>query len=232
MEHRALVRDVGRVLAAHADPVKAARMQAYMKSAMPYRGVQTPLQRTVFQDVFGAHPLPDWQTWHDTVLALWRGARYREERYAAIALAGDRRYVAHQTLETLPLYDELIVTGAWWDYVDALATHRIGTLLARYPLETTRVLRAWSRDGDMWRRRTAILAQITFNDRTDARLLFDCIGPNLCDRQFFIRKAIGWALRQYARTDPATVRAYVRAHERELSALSRREALKHLAHEA
>jgi 3-methyladenine DNA glycosylase AlkD len=220
------------VLAAHADPVKAAGMQAYMKSAMPCRGVQTPLQRSLFRDVFGAHPLPDWQAWHDTVLALWRTARYREERYAAVALAGERRYAAHQTLEALPLFDEMIVTGAWWDYVDALATHRIGTLLGRYPEEMTRVLRAWSRDDDTWRRRTAILAQITFRDRTDSTLLFDCLDANLGDRQFFIRKAIGWALRQYARTDPVAVRAYVRVHERDLSALSRREALKHIGQEA
>ena len=212
----------------HADPAKAAGMQAYMKSAMPYRGVQTPVQRAIWRQIVPAHPLPDSATWRDTVLALWRGARYREERYGAIALAGDRRYAPFQTPDTIPLYDEMIVTGAWWDYVDAIATRRIGTLLEHYPGDLKPVLRRWSRDADLWRRRTAILAQITFKSRTDVRLLHDCLTPNLADRNFFIRKAIGWALRQYAWTDPQAVREYVGRHRAALSPLSVREALKNI----
>jgi 3-methyladenine DNA glycosylase AlkD len=229
MAHRRLVRTVREGLAHHADPVRAAGMQAYMKSAMPYRGVQTPLQRVIFRAAFDAHELGDSEAWHDTLLALWRGARFREERYAAIALAGCCRYAPFQTLQTLPLYDELIVTGAWWDYVDAIATQRIGGLLARFPGRMKPLLRRWSRDANPWRRRAAILAQITFKQRTDTALLFDGIEPNLGDREFFIRKAIGWALRQYAWTDPDAIRAYVARHEGELSALSRREALKNIA---
>ena len=122
----------------------------------------------------------------------------------------------------------MIVTGAWWDYVDAIAAHQVGTVLRRHPGETKRLLRRWSRDPDLWRRRTAILAQLSFKADTDLRLLYDCIAPNLSDREFFIRKAIGWALRQYGWTNPEEVRRYVTEHEAELSPLSRREALKNL----
>jgi 3-methyladenine DNA glycosylase AlkD len=133
------------------------------------------------------------------VLALWRSATHREERYAALALARQRKAQAFQTLEALPLYEEMIVSGAWWDFVDELASHAIGELLERYPREMRRTLREWSRSGDLWKRRAAILAQLGFRDATDTKLLYACIRPSLSSREFFLRKAIGWALRQLAR---------------------------------
>jgi 3-methyladenine DNA glycosylase AlkD len=226
---RPLLAEVRRELARAADPVRAPAMQAYMKSAMPFRGVAGPAQARICTAVFSRHPLPDFDAWRDTALALWRGATYREERYAALMLTGARRYQAFQRLETIPMYEELIVTGAWWDFVDLIASRRIGPLLAAHPRPLSALMRRWSRDRNMWKRRTAILCQLSFKHDTDARLLFACIEPNLGDREFFIRKAIGWALRQYARTSPETVRAYVRSRGDRLSALSRREAMKHLA---
>jgi 3-methyladenine DNA glycosylase AlkD len=224
-----LVRAVRHALARAGDPERAAAMRAYMKSALPYRGVPSPDQRCIWRTVFPQFPIADPESWQATILVLWRGAAYREERYAAMALAGERRYDAWQTLEAIPMYEELIVTGAWWDYVDTIAAHRIGHLLETHPAAMRPLLRRWSRDEHLWKRRTAILAQLTFKERTDTRLLFACIDANLADTAFFIRKAIGWALRQYARTDPEAVSAYVRRHASRLSGLSRREATKHLA---
>jgi 3-methyladenine DNA glycosylase AlkD len=203
-------------------------MQAYMKSAMPFYGVPTALRRQVCRRAFAAHPLDGFERWQATVLALWRQARHREERYAAIDLAGDRRYAAHQDLRTLPMYEELVATGAWWDLVDPVATHRLGTLLERDPAAMSPVMRAWARDQDLWKRRSAILCQVRRKAATDRSLLYDCIAPNLDERSFWIRKAIGWALREYARTDPAEVARYVEGAGDALSPLSRREALKHV----
>jgi 3-methyladenine DNA glycosylase AlkD len=211
-----------------ADPDKAPQMQAYMKSSMPYYGVNAPMQRDIWRRVFRARVLTDKASWQATVLALWRTARFREERYAALALTGERPYAPYQTLDTLPMYEELIVTGAWWDYVDLIAGKRIGDLLKRHPRDMKPLLRAWSRGGDLWKRRTAILAQLGFKAATDRRLLYDCIEPNIEDGEFFIRKAIGWALRQYAWTDPIEVRRYVNANRERLSSLSVREALKNV----
>jgi 3-methyladenine DNA glycosylase AlkD len=123
----------------------------------------------------------------------------------------------HRTAAALPMYEELIVTGAWWDLVDEVATRLVGELELGF-------LRSWAVDPDLWKRRTAIIAQITRKDRTDAELLFDCIEPNRGDREFFIRKAIGWALREYSKVDPDAVVRYCATHE--LSPLSRREALR------
>ena len=128
----------------------------------------------------------------------------------------------------LPVFEEFIVTGAWWDYVDATA-HLVGEVLRADRTWMTRELRRWSRDGDMWKRRAAILCQLRFKTGTDLDLLYGCIDPNLADREFFIRKAIGWALRQYAWTDPGAVVRYVRTHRERLSPLSQREALKHVS---
>jgi 3-methyladenine DNA glycosylase AlkD len=223
-----VIADVRRELASAANSKNAPAMQAYMKSTMPYRGVNSPAQLRIWKAVFERRPLVDFDTWQDTALALWREATYREERYGAIALTGARQYRHFQTLATIPMYEEFVVNGAWWDYVDVIASRRIGALLERYPAAISRRMRGWSRARDMWKRRTAILSQLSRKEHTDALLLYECIEPNLADREFFIRKAIGWALRQYAWTNPDAVRSYVRAHAARLSPLSLREATKHL----
>ena len=162
------------------------------------------------------------------MLGLWRGARYREERYGAIELTGVKRFDRFQDMAALPMYEEMIVTGAWWDLVDGIAGHRLGLLLRRFPREMRKEMLAWSRSDDLWKRRSAILCQLTFKKATDLDLLYATIEPALASKEFFLRKAIGWALRQYAWTDPEEVRRYVREHEKELSPLSKREALKNV----
>lgn len=224
----ALIAAVRVELARLGSPEQATAMQAYMKSAMPFRGVRAPQQTRAFRAIFAAHPLGSAEEWRATVLALWREAAFREERYAALALLGDRRYRAYRTPDALPLYEELIVTGAWWDVVDGVAIHRMGELLARAPEPVRATMLAWSADPDRWKRRTAILCQCARKRETDEALLFACIAPNLGDGDFFIRKAIGWALREYAKVQPEAVRHYVRVQADALSPLSRREALKHL----
>jgi 3-methyladenine DNA glycosylase AlkD len=160
----------------------------------------------------------------DTAQMLWREAQYREERYAATALTGLPQAVGR--LELLDLHREMVVTGAWWDHVDEVS-HRVGDVLRAHRDAMTPVIRAWARDPDLWLRRTAILCQLDAKADTDVELLTEVLEANGADGEFFVRKAIGWALRQYARTDPAWVVAYVDAHP-VLSPLSRREALKHL----
>lgn len=225
----ALVTQIRRVLADHADPDKAAGMRRYMKSEMAYRGIQTPLRRRLCRGVFQAHPIEDERAWRESVLDLWRNAEYREERYAALALLGAREYGSFRTLDTLPLLEELVVTGAWWDYVDEIASHRLRELLERHPAEMSREMRGWSRDPDKWKRRASIICQLNRKRETDTELLFDCIESNLADPDFFIRKGIGWALRSLAWTDLATVESFIARNAEQISPLSRREALKNAA---
>lgn len=216
------------VLAKHADSAKAPRMQRYMKSAMPYYGVSAPVQHRLWREVSREHPVGSCEELRRVALELWRDARYREERYAAIGLADLPRYRACQTLDALPMYEEMIVTGAWWDYVDFLATHHLGNVLRSEPARMKRLMRRWARDRDLWKRRAAILCQIRFKADTDVDLLYACIEPSLDDNDFFIRKAIGWALREVAKRDPDWVRSFVADRGGVLSGLSQREALKNI----
>ena len=223
-----LARDLRRALADVADPERAAPMRAYMKSAMPFLGVGAVPLRRVCREVFAGVDFPSAAAFRRAALSLWRGARYREERHCAIELTGHRRFDRFQDLAALPMYEEMIVTGAWWDYVDAIASHRLGLLLRRFPREMRKEMLAWSHSDHLWKRRSAILCQLTFKKDTDLDLLYAVIEPALGSREFFLRKAVGWALRQHGWTDPKEVRRYVREHEKQLSGLSKREALKNL----
>ncbi len=234
MVHRDLVETVRGELARHADPERAAGQQRYMKSALPYRGLTSPQLKALLRPLL-ADPglrMPDRATWEGTIRALWDEAAYREEWYAAIALARDRRYRGWVDSDAMALWRHLVVTGAWWDVVDEVATHLVRDVLERAPDVEGLRLREWAVDDDLWLRRTAIIAQVGRGDRLDEDLLTDAVEPNLADRDFFIRKAIGWALRDHARVAPDWVRAFVDAHDRELSGLSRREAMRHLSREA
>jgi 3-methyladenine DNA glycosylase AlkD len=210
------------------DPVKARGMQAYMKSVMPYHGVPTPLLRRICKATFADLQFAAASHWRAQILDLWRDARFREERYAALNLAGDKRWQPFQTLAAMKMYEEMIVAGAWWDYVDDIASHRVGPLLKHYPVPMRRKMLSWSKSDNMWKRRTTIICQLGFKSETDLELLYACINPSLGSREFFLQKAIGWALRQYAWTDGAEIRKYVRLNRARLSNLSCREALKNI----
>jgi 3-methyladenine DNA glycosylase AlkD len=224
--NRGLIRALKRAFAAAADAERAASQQAYMKSAMPYYGIAAPELRAICRRVFADHPLNDPESWTATFLDLWRKARYREERYAAVELAGYKRYRDFLTADRIGILEELIVTGAWWDHVDPIAINFVGRLLAEHPDRIVPILRAWSTGDDLWLRRGAILAQLKFKTRTDADLLFELIEPSIESREFFLRKAIGWALREYSKTDPDTVIGYVSSNRDRLSGLSKREGLR------
>jgi len=203
-------------------------MQAYMKSAQPFLGVGSSERRAVERAVFARHRFDDAEGFRRAVAAIWRGAKHREERYAAVDLLIERRYAKYLDWDALPLIEEMVTSGAWWDFVDTLAAHAIGTLLRKHPAKMKKRLLAWAKSRDIWKRRAAILSQLRFKDETDTALLYACIEPSLDHPDFFMRKGIGWALRQYGWAHPSEVRRKVAELGDRLSPLSRREALKSL----
>src|SRR5680860_171678 len=229
-----LVDAVCRELEAAGDPDRAKGQQAYMKSAMPFRGITSPHLKATLRPLLAdpAYRLGERDEWEATIRGLWDGAHFREERYAALAISGHRLYrVWAQDRSSMPLYLYLIETGAWWDFVDEIAARRVGPVLRAHPETEAARMRSWATADNMWVRRAAILSQLSSKDETDRQLLLDCITPNLADREFFIRKAIGWSLRQYAHSGPSAadwVRRSVDQIDTRLSPLSRREALKNL----
>jgi len=223
-----LVTAVRAALAEAGDPVVAAKQQAYMKSAMPYHGLPAPRLKAVLRPLLGTWRPGSREEWEATVLTLWDGATHREEWYAAIAVARSRHARPWLDLASLELWRHLVVTGAWWDVVDEVATHLVGDVLLAHRDEATPVLSAWATDDDLWIRRTAVICQVGHKDQVDTRLLRHAVEANVADPTFWLRKAIGWALRDHARTDPDWVRAEVTRLGDRLSGLSRREATKHL----
>ena len=231
MDSVQLVDEIRGALAAAGDPGKAAREQAYMKSALPFHGVRLPEVRRITRGLQKQHPLAGRDQWERAIRELWDGVTHREQWYAALEIAGHRSARDWQDLGALELYRHLATTGAWWDVVDGIASPLVG-----YVVATTSGARAvvwgWATDDDMWLRRVSIICQLQRKAATDLDLLGHAVDSNLegsrHGSEFFIRKAIGWALRQHARVDPDWVRAFVETRGPRLSGLSRREALKHL----
>lgn len=218
-----LVESIRSTLRSAGDAERARGAQAYMKSEMPSWGVRVPEVRRIVKTAALGFPPSSPEDLRQAVLQLWRGAEAREERYAAIDLTGLR--MVKEDLDMLPVYEEIIRTGAWWDLVDGVS-HRICALLLAHPDTMTPLLLQWSTDDDMWVRRASITAQLGAKSKTDRALLAGIIQPNLADKEFFIRKAIGWALREYSKTDPEWVQAFAADKASALSPLSTREALR------
>lgn len=238
--HRELVAAVRDALARHADPARAVDQQRYMKSAMPYRGLVTAdVRRLVAAElVRPEHQLGSRGQWIATMLELWDGATHREERYAALALARHRTSRPFRTTAMLSVTHHFVVTGAWWDLVDETATHLLRDDLLRDRAGVEPTVRAWSVDPDLWLRRAAIICQVGVLDRVDLDLLAAVVVPNLehagtagpdGKQDFFIRKGIGWALRDAARRHPGWVAAFVGEHREHMAGLTVREATKHLS---
>jgi 3-methyladenine DNA glycosylase AlkD len=209
---------------AAADQARAVAMRAYMRDQFDFLGIQSPQQRLLSREVLAGLGSPAEQDLRDIALGAWDLAE-REFQYFACGVL--RRHVRVCSAEFVGTAEHLVVTKPWWDTVDALASRVVGPLVRQHP-SLVATMDAWIADENLWRIRTALLHQLSAKEATDADRLFRYCVAQAGHRDFFVRKAIGWALREYARTDPAAVGGFVRAHERRLSPLSVREAMKNL----
>jgi 3-methyladenine DNA glycosylase AlkD len=205
------------------DPVRAEPMVAYMRHQFAYLGITAPDQRALNRSVLDRAGRPTEVDLRDVARACWLRDE-REYQYFAVRLL--RRYVGVCEAGFLDVVRPLITTKPWWDTVDELAAHVVGPLVATYP-GLVATMDDWSGEENMWLVRTAILHQVRYRETTDSERLFRYCAAQAGHRDFFVRKAIGWTLREYAKVAPGAVRAFVDAHS-ELSGLSRREALKNV----
>lgn len=207
------------------DPERAGPMAAYMKSTMPFLGIPKPVLRKAAAEVITEQGLNTRAQRLEAATLLWDTATHREHWYVVEQLGSAA--VCRGRLEFLPLYERMITEGAWWDVVDG-CSRRYSELLDAHPQRLTELMDQWRVDPFLWKRRMSIICQLPRGEGTDTALLERAIISNLGDSEFFIRKAIGWSLRQYARTAPEWVRGFVSVHQAQLSPLSIREALKHV----
>lgn len=209
------------VLPAAADPAHGPVMAAYMRNRYAFLGIRAPRLTAVLRGVFVDFRSPGEDDLREIALGCWE-LPYREYQYAACAYL--RRHITVAGPGFLPTARELITTKSWWDTVDTLAAHVVGPLVARHP-PLAATIDEWAAGDELWLTRTAILHQLGYRERTDTERLFGYCALRAGHPDFFIRKAIGWALRQYAYVDPAAVAAF--CARTPLSPLSVREALKH-----
>lgn len=214
-------------LRAVGDPSRVPGAQAYLKTDQVMFGVSAPAFHAVMRALARERPPAGREVWEREIGALWEGPE-REVWYAAIAWG--RAFPRRQFLDlaVVPLLERMVREGAWWDLVDGIAVKLVGTVVSAHREEMRPVLDRWIEDPDLWIRRTAILAQHDHRAATDVAQLLDYCRRQAADKTFWIRKAIGWALRQHAKTDPDVVRAFLAEMGQDLSGLSRREAAKHL----
>ncbi|WP_344082825.1 DNA alkylation repair protein [Luedemannella helvata] len=220
--HEAFLTRLTESFEAARDPDRAPAMRAYMRDQFPFLGIGAPAQQSLVRAALRDLPPPTEDDLTTVALACWARPE-REYQYAACFVL--RRHAKRCTAAFLPTARTLVTTKSWWDTVDALAAHTVGPLVAAHP-ELREVMDAWSADDNLWVVRTALLHQLRYGAATDARRLFAYCAAQAGHPDFFIRKAIGWALREYARTNPEAVRDFVARTP--LSPLSIREALKHL----
>ncbi|MBB2941481.1 3-methyladenine DNA glycosylase AlkD [Actinoplanes lutulentus] len=204
------------------DPVRAVGMAAYMRDQFPFLGLPSPIRRARARAALTGLGAPTSDDLRAVALACWDRDEREFQQFACDYLAA---HVAEPSL--LDTAASLITTKSWWDTVDPLATHFVAGLVRRHPVLVAE-MDEWSRAPDLWLVRTAILHQLHYGASTDTARLFGYCTAQAGHPDFFVRKAIGWALRHYARTDPGAVRAFVSANSDRLSPLSIREATKHL----
>jgi 3-methyladenine DNA glycosylase AlkD len=215
---------VQRQFRALADPAKAGPMAAYMRTSQPFHGVQHAGVDALAREILTRFPCCDQGSYESHVLALWR-LPHREERYLAIRHARQKQFIGP---ESMPLYERLIREGAWWDLVDETAAHLVGGALRVARKEVEPILDRWLTDSDLWIRRASVLAQLRHGAETKEKQLFRYCLVLAGEQEFFIRKAIGWALREYSKTAPDSVIQFLAANRSRLSPLSLREGAKHL----
>lgn len=204
-----------------ADPVEAKGMAAYMRDQFPFLGIKSKPRRALTREALAGLPRPSEEDLRTLADAMWALPEREFQYFAVDVLVRSVRVCGPGFLETV---QRLVTTKSWWDTVDALAANVVGPLVAAHP-DLRADMDRWIGDQDIWVVRTAILHQMRYKAATDADRLFGYCLARAGDEEFFIRKAIGWALREYSKTDAAAVRAFVTEHDDELSGLSRREAL-------
>ena len=207
-----------------ADPDIAQGMRAYMKSDQPFYGVKAGPRRTAFKTIAKQFKFIAPEEYEQIIFELW-GGTHREEMYQALEVA--EHYKKYRTLASWPIYDRLVRTSPHWDTLDWIAGKIVSPLVLKHR-ELEAQLVDWSQDDNFWVRRASLLAHLRHKAHTNTELLADTILALCHEQEFFIRKAIGWVLRDYSYTDPAWVSNFVKQYEERLSGLSKREALKQI----
>ncbi len=218
------VKNLIKVFQKHSNVENMLPMQAYMKHKFEFLGIKSPDRKLLLKDVLNAHKEEVNENCRLIASELY-DLPQREYHYCAMEIT-DKCLKNRYNIDDITLIEKLICAHSHWDTVDFIAKHILGNYLLIYPKKTKEIISHFSSSDNMWLNRSAILHQLGYKGKTNSSILFDLCLKHAESKEFFIQKAIGWALREYAKVDAKSVLAFVKSHK--LSNLSQREALKHL----
>jgi len=222
---RKVLQELNQIYQSHANGANAAAMKKYLRNQFEFYGIKTPQRKLIQKSAFPKtekSEVPSEEDLRDVLVTLWDQPQ-RELQYFALGYA--RSHLNSMSPSFLETLKYCVTTKSWWDTVDAVASQLVGPLVLKHPILTP-TMEEWINSENMWLRRTAIIHQLSFKKQTNEERLFAFCVKCASEQDFFIRKAIGWALREYSKTSPKAVKDFVKLHKKVLSPLSRKEALK------
>ncbi|HEX4839435.1 MAG TPA: DNA alkylation repair protein [Rhabdochlamydiaceae bacterium] len=219
-----MIHDLEKLFKDAANPELASRQSAYMRNLFPFLGITKPQRELLEKGIFKTTNIQDLASLEKLLLKLWK-QDHREFHYTALCLAQRHRKLL--TPKILPTLEKMIRTNSWWDTVDTLAPNLVGHLVKTHP-ELAKLMDQWIEDPYLWIRRAALLHQLRWKEMTDEEILFKYCQKTMHEKEFFIRKAIGWVLREYSKTNPRSVKKFIAKHQSSLSPLSIREGSKYI----
>lgn len=223
MEEMEYLEKLKNALNQYANPEDASYMKKYLKDKFNFLGIKTPLRREITRPFLSKANLPDLDDAKRITRKLWKEP-FREFQQVGIDLLVNFKKTA--PIDMIDFYEWLIVNKSWWDTVDPIADYLAGAFFLQHPQLKHEYVDRWLRSENIWLQRTCIIFQLKYRQKTDLQTLEKAIHHCKDSNEFFLRKAIGWALRQYGKTDPAYVRDFVARTS--LHPLSKREAIKNI----
>ncbi|TAH29531.1 MAG: DNA alkylation repair protein [Cytophagales bacterium] len=202
----------------------APKMSKYMRNQFQFYGINSPQRTKILQQFLQENGLPKPGKLSEILAIMWEKPQ-REWQYAALYIF--QKIIKKSKNDFLELAESLIIQKSWWDTIDTIAPTIVGEILLYLPEKKEEYTEKWALSDNFWLKRTSIIFQLHYKSKTNTDLLEKYILLNIESKEFFIQKAIGWALRQYARIDKEFVKNFVKKNEN-LSSLSKREALKHI----
>lgn len=207
----------------HKNLLAAQKMSAYMKHLFLFYGISSPVRKSIVKKVFEGYKFEPNQ-FIQLIKLLWAHP-HRENQYVLFDIGF--KWEKKLEISHLNFFEELIQLKSWWDTVDGIAPHFLGSILLKMTQDERRLIaRKWNSSANIWLQRSSIIFQLKYKDKTDFELAKELILNRRESKEFFVRKAAGWLLRERAKTDAESVLDFVKNNE--LSSLTRREALKHI----
>lgn len=210
-------------LVENADSENVFFMEKYMKNQFRFLGIKQDTRRKIFNNFIKEYGLPD-KAHFETLIKELFGNDFRESQYCGMELM--KKMKKYWDVKSIDLIEYLILEKAWWDTVDFISLHLAGDYFQMFPKEIPLRIERWMNSGNRWLQRAAILYQLKYKEQTQVSLLLKCVSVLASSKEFFIRKACGWALRELSKTNPQVVKEFILSHN--LSGLTRREASKYI----